>query len=54
MEAVTRERNILKQLSHPNIIKLFDTFEDVNNLYYVFEYPTRGSLAKLMSKLSIG
>jgi 3-phosphoinositide dependent protein kinase-1 len=51
---VFRERDLLKELLHPNIIKQFFTFQDDQNLYYVFEYASRGSLTKLISKLSMG
>lgn len=27
----------MKQLDHPNVIKLYETFEDSNNLYLVME-----------------
>lgn len=40
------ERNkILNQLDHPNIIKLYDTFQDNLSLYFVVEYAPSGSLA---------
>jgi serine/threonine protein kinase len=38
-------------LNHPNIIKQSITFQDDANLYYVFEYASRGSLTKLINKL---
>ena len=41
----------MKEFSHPNIIKQSITFQDDANLYYVFEYASRGSLTKLISKL---
>ena len=54
MESVFRERDLLKELTHPNIIKQYFTFQDDQNLYYVFEYANKGSLTKLISKLSMG
>lgn len=55
MDNVFRERDLLKELNHPNIIRQFFTFQDNTNLYYVFEYASRGSLTKLISKFkSIG
>lgn len=54
VESVFRERDLLKDLIHPNIIRQFFTFQDDANLYYVFEYASRGSLTKLISKLSMG
>jgi serine/threonine protein kinase len=38
------ERQILSELSHPNIIKLYNTFHDKKKLYYVFEYAEKGDL----------
>lgn len=38
------EIEILKQVDHPNIIKLFETFEDARNVYLVFEMCEGGEL----------
>jgi len=38
------EINIMKKLDHPNIIKLFETFEDLKNTYLVLELCTGGEL----------
>ena len=48
-DQITKEKigytvNILKNLNHPNIIKLFDTIEDDNNIYLVEEYADNGNL----------
>lgn len=32
------EMEILKKVDHPNIIKIFETYEDENNYYVVTEY----------------
>ena len=32
------EIEILQKLDHPNIIKLYETFEDARNIYMVTEY----------------
>eukprot|EP00347_Sterkiella_histriomuscorum_P007491 403348718 len=53
VESVFRERDILKGLSHPNIIKQYFTFQDDVNLYFVFEYASRGSLTKIMSQINL-
>jgi len=45
---------LLKELHHPNIIKQFFTFQDDTNLYYVFEFASRGSLTKLINKFKDG
>ncbi|CDW79266.1 3-phosphoinositide-dependent protein kinase 1 [Stylonychia lemnae] len=53
VDSVFRERDILRELSHPSIIKQYYTFQDDINLYYVFEYASRGSLTKLLSQVNI-
>lgn len=40
----TNEINILKTLDHPNVIKLYETFEDTNNYYMIFELCKGGEL----------
>eukprot|EP00916_Digyalum_oweni_P019570 GHVL01032579.1.p1 GENE.GHVL01032579.1~~GHVL01032579.1.p1 ORF type:complete len:476 (-),score=73.57 GHVL01032579.1:69-1496(-) len=39
-----QEIAIMKQLDHPNIIKLYETFEDKKNIYLVLEICTGGEL----------
>lgn len=48
VDNVFRERDLLRQLNHQNIIKQYFTFQDETNLYYVFEFASRGSLTKLI------
>lgn len=51
-----REKDILSQVDHPNIIRLEDTFLDKENLYFCFEYYQFGDLAGLIrskKKLSL-
>ncbi len=38
------EINILKELDHPNIIKMFETFEDKDHVFLVMEYCHGGEL----------
>lgn len=38
------EIDILKNLDHPNIVKLYEVFEDKNNIYLVTELCTGGEL----------
>lgn len=38
------EKRLLLRLSHPNVVKLFFTMQDVRNLYYVTELATAGEL----------
>lgn len=44
IERFRQEISIMKQLDHPNIIKLFETFEDHRNIYLVMELCTGGEL----------
>lgn len=39
-----REIEIMRNLDHPNIIKLFETFEDARNVYLVMELCEGGEL----------
>jgi calcium-dependent protein kinase len=44
MNTFKHEVEILRNLDHPNIIKLYETFEDENNLYLVMELCEGGEL----------
>jgi len=44
VERFKREIAIMKIMDHPNIIKLFETFEDHRNIYMVMEVCTGGEL----------
>jgi calcium-dependent protein kinase len=44
IEIVKREVSIMKDLDHPSIIRLFETFEDHDNVYLVMELCTGGEL----------
>lgn len=44
MDRFTREIDIMRNLDHPNIIKLYETFEDARNVYLVMEVCTGGEL----------
>jgi serine/threonine protein kinase len=41
-----RERDSLTKIYHPNIIKLYEAFEDASFFYLVLEYCPRGTLAQ--------
>lgn len=43
---ISHEAKILKSLNHPNIIKLFEYFEDENNFYFVQELCEHGTVAQ--------
>jgi len=38
------ETNILRELDHPNVIKMYETFEDSDNVYLVMELCEGGEL----------
>jgi len=44
IESFKQEVSIMKSLDHPNIIRLFETFEDHRNVYLVMELCTGGEL----------
>lgn len=44
-ENIQEEIAILKKTDHPNIIKLYETFEDRDNIYLVMEFCAGGDLA---------
>jgi serine/threonine protein kinase len=41
---ILREKEILKALKHPTIIRLLKTFKDEENLYFIFEHAENGTL----------
>lgn len=46
------EAHILKQLNHPNIIKLYDIYEELGDIYIIMEYCEKTMLALLDEKLN--
>ena len=45
-----KEANTIANLSHPNIIKIYDIFEENDTAYYAIEYISGGSLPDLLEK----
>ena len=43
-----REKDILMSIDHPGIIKLYQWFQDSNNLYFLMELAINGELYKYM------
>ena len=53
-QLLKNEINILQQLDHPNIVKLYETYESPDELYLVMELCTGGELyTRLMEQHSI-
>lgn len=48
IERFHREGDILRQLNHPNIVKVFSTIQDGDNHYIVMEYLSGGTLHDLI------
>ena len=46
----SNEIESLQKLNHPNIIRIYDFFEDANYLYLVLEYCPLGTLSDLIAK----
>ncbi len=43
-ERISREIHILKIIRHPNIVQLYEIFEDGDRLYLIMEYAQKGEL----------
>ena len=50
MEEIEEEIRILRELDHPNIVKYFETFEDVNYVFIVTELWSKGDMYDLIKK----
>ena len=52
VHSVHRERDILMNAKHPNIVLLECTFQDDDNLYFLMEYVENKSLSELLKAIS--
>jgi serine/threonine protein kinase len=52
VESVHRERDIMMEAKHPNIVNLDCTFSDDQNLYFLLEYAENRSLSELLKLIS--
>ena len=50
LELVRTEIEILKICQHPNIIQLYDVFENINYFYIIMEYCEGGDLFSYLEK----
>lgn len=53
VEHVMREKKILSEFTHPNLIELVGTFQDEDNLYFALGYEENGDLAGMLKKLKV-
>lgn len=52
VEQIEAEVEVLKTLDHPNIIKIFEVYEDYNNLYIIQEVCEGGELLARVTEAS--
>ena len=50
VDQINREIEIMYQLNHPHIIKLYSHFEDNDNFYLIMEYASKGQLYSIIRK----
>ena len=50
VDQINREIEIMYQLTHPHIIKLYSHFEDNDNFYLIMEYASKGQLYSIIRK----
>jgi len=51
VEHVMREKKILSEFTHPNLIELVGTFQDEDNLYFALGYEENGDLIGLLNRM---
>eukprot|EP01061_Rhynchopus_euleeides_P020736 TRINITY_DN3368_c0_g1_i2.p1 TRINITY_DN3368_c0_g1~~TRINITY_DN3368_c0_g1_i2.p1 ORF type:complete len:473 (+),score=55.76 TRINITY_DN3368_c0_g1_i2:340-1758(+) len=51
LQCVKAERDILKQCNHPNIVKLIETFQSPDELFYVMEHAAGGELLSFIKRV---
>jgi len=52
VQSVSRERDILFKMQHPNIVSLDGTFQDKDFLYFLLEYIPNGDLTSFLKNFS--
>lgn len=50
LKTLNNEIRILKMLDHPNIVKLYEIYEDPKNIYMITEYLEGGELFDMILK----
>lgn len=50
VKTVKIEKQVLHMMDHPNIIKLFCTFQDATNLYFALEFAPGGEMFDILTK----
>jgi len=49
-EEIEQEIETLKNLDHPHVIRLYESFEDYHNIYFIMEQAKGGELLKVMAQ----
>lgn len=47
---VSNEINLMRQLNHKNVVKIFDVFQTTSVIFLVLEYCNQGTLLTYVSK----
>lgn len=53
VEHVMREKKILSEFAHPNLIEIVGTFQDEDNLYFALSFEENGDLIGMLNKMKI-
>ena len=51
VELMMQELEALDQLEHPNVVRVLDLCEDVQNIYIVLELMSSGTLTDILTKI---
>jgi len=51
LNEIENEVKILKRIDHPNVVKVFETFNDEDNFYITYELCSEGTLLEKLEKL---
>ena len=50
LKTIYQQILLMNELDHPNIIKLYEYFEDARFIYLIFDYMKDGSLSEILQK----
>ena len=49
-DTIKNEINVLKKIDHPNIMKIYEFYEDKENFYIIAEFCDAGDIGNIMDK----